>query len=72
VPAGDPVKASAGSVGYARSGPYHKDGTARVTDDPIGDALEGASFLTSSADARGDDDRGGDRDDLYKADDLDD
>ncbi len=39
MPAGDPVKASAGNVGYARSGPYHKDGTARVTDDPIGDAL---------------------------------
>jgi hypothetical protein len=46
VPAGDPVKASAGNVGYARSGPYHKDGTARVTDDPIGDALEGERLFS--------------------------
>jgi hypothetical protein len=32
-----PVKAPAGNVGYSRFGPYHKDRTARVTDDPIGD-----------------------------------
>jgi hypothetical protein len=27
-----------------RSGPYHKDGTARVTDDPIGDAARESAF----------------------------
>ncbi len=46
VPAGDPVKAPAGNVGYARSGPHHEDGTARVTDDPIGDALEGERLFS--------------------------
>lgn len=37
MPAGDPVKAPASNVGYSRFGPYHKNRTARVTDDPIGD-----------------------------------
>jgi hypothetical protein len=46
MPAGDPVKASAGNVSYARSGPYHKDETARETDDPIGDALEGERLFS--------------------------